>query len=216
MDTDRGGPLVERPLAMAKRAGSTIADTIVELVSVIPDSSEAGSYSPRARASSLARQAAKKAAGIAGGAAAIPGPFGLLTLLMDIVGVWKVQAQMVADIAASYGKTASLTREQMLYCLFKHTASQGLRDIVVRAGERFLVRRTSLRVLQKAAAVIGVKVTQKATGKVIARYAPVVGAMGVAAYAHYDTKKVAETAIALFEAEVVLVEEAASVERSAY
>jgi hypothetical protein len=137
----------------------------------------------------------------------------MLTLLPDIIGVWKVQAQMVADIAATYGKTATLTREHMLYCLFRHLLSQGLRDVVVRAGERFLVRRASLQVLQKLATLIGVKVTQRAMGKAVARYAPIVGAAGVAAYAFYDTKKVAKTAIELFGADVVI--EAASTNDSA-
>jgi hypothetical protein len=46
-------------------------------------------------------------------------------------------------------------------------------------------------------------------GKAIARYAPLVGAAGVAVYAFYDTKKVAATAIELFSAEVVLEPESA-------
>ena len=52
--------------------------------------------------------------------------------------------------------------------------------------------------------VIGVKVTQRAMGKAIARYAPFIGAAGVAAYAMYDTRRVATTAIELFGGEVEL------------
>jgi len=59
---------------------------------------------------------------VAGTLALPPGPLGWMTILPEMVGVWKIQAQMVADIAALYGKTATLTQEQMLYCLFKHTA----------------------------------------------------------------------------------------------
>jgi hypothetical protein len=66
------------------------------------------------------------------------------------------------------------------------------------------VRRASLQVLQKLATVIGIKVTQRAMGKALARYASIVGAAGVAAYAFYDTKKVAPTAIELFGADVVI------------
>ena len=51
---------------------------------------------------------------------------------------------------------------------------------------------------------IGIKATQRAMGKAIARYAPVVGAVGVAAYAFYDTRKVALTAIELFRADIVI------------
>ena len=193
-------------VGLAKRAGigHRVADAVLDVIGSIPTSSEVGSNAPHARAAAIARQAAKSAATISGGAALVPGPFGMLTLLPDIIGVWRLQTQMVADIAATYGKTASLSKEQMLYCLFKHMVSQGLRDVVVRAGERYLVRRASLQLLEKLATTIGIKVTQRAMGKAIARYAPLVGAAGVAVYAFYDTKKVAMTAIELFRGEVVI------------
>jgi hypothetical protein len=110
---------------------------------------------------------------------------------------------MVADIAASYGRSATLTTEQMLYCLFKHLFSHGLRDVVVRTGERFLVRQVSRPVLQALAQKIGVQLSQHTAAKAVARYAPLVGALGVGAYAYFDTHQVARTAIELFEADVV-------------
>src|SRR4051812_3493273 len=115
---------------------------------------------------------------------------------------------MVADIAALHGKMATLTQEQMLYCLFKHTVSQGLRDFVVRAGERFVVRRATGRMLQAAAQRIGVKVTQRAATRGLSRWLPVVGALGVAAYAYYDTAQVANSAIELFSGDIDLEPEA--------
>ena len=38
----------------------------------------------------------------------------------------------------------------------------------------------------------------------MSRWLPVVGAMGVGAYAYYDTRQVAKTAVALFEREIEL------------
>jgi len=179
---------------LVKRA----TDAILNMISVVPISEEFKTDFPEKRARQLARTAARASAGISGGAALAPGPLGILTLLPDIIGVWRVQAQMVSDIAAAYGKSASVTQEQMVYCLFKHTASQLFRDIVVRSGERYLVRPVSLRMMQSLVAMIGVKVGQRTLGKAVARYAPVVGAMGVGAYAYYDTQQVAKTAISLF------------------
>jgi hypothetical protein len=120
-------------MGLAKRAGvdTRVADALLDVVGAIPTSSEVGSEMPHARALALGRRASKSAATISGGAALVPGPAGMLTLLPDIIGVWTVQAQMVADIAATYGKAATLTKEQMLYCLFRHMFSQGLRDVVV-------------------------------------------------------------------------------------
>ena len=135
-----------------------------------------------------------------------PGPLGLLTLLPDLVAVWRVQVQLVADIGAVYGKDGTLTKEQMLYCLFKHTVSHITRDLVMRAGERFLVQRATGAALQAMARKIGIKLAQKAAVKAFARWAPVVGAIGVGGYAYFDTKKVAANAIELFGGVVVVPE----------
>lgn len=182
--------------------GDHVTDAIMKLVSKVPPSSEICSATPDARVRKLVRDAARTTAGISGGAALAPGPLGMLTLLPDLVGVWKVQAQMVADIAATYGKSATLTQEQMVYCLFKHSAAQLLRDIIVREGGRYLVLPVSLRMMRSLATKIGIQVGQRSVGKAIARYAPLVGALGVGAYAYYDTQKVADTAIELFGSEV--------------
>jgi len=184
--------------------GDRMTDTILKLISTVPSSSEATSSTPDARAKELARNAARTSAGISGGAALAPGPMGMLTLLPDLVGVWRVQAQMVSDIAATYGKTATLTQEQIVYCLFKHSAAQLLRDVIVREGGRYLVLPVSLRMMRSLATKIGIKVGQRSFGKAIARYAPLVGALGVGAYAYYDTQKVADTAIEFFSSEVVV------------
>jgi len=56
-------------------------------------------------------------------------------------------------------------------------------------------------VLQSVARQVGVKLTQRSIGSGVARWLPVVGAVGVGAYAYYDTAQVARTAIELFESE---------------
>jgi hypothetical protein len=127
---------------------------------------------------------------------------GMLTILPDIMAIWHIQRQMVADIAAVYGKSKQLGKEEMLYCLFKHLASQVLRDVVVRVGERMLVRRTSLKFIQEMLKKIGVRITQRIAGRGISRWIPIVGAIGIGAYAFYDTAQVGETAIDLFEREI--------------
>jgi hypothetical protein len=119
------------------------------------------------------------------------------------LGVWKIQAQLVSDIAAVYGQQATLTREHMLYCLFKHTAAQAVRDLAVRAGERFLIKHASLAVIQQVTRRLGLAIQKKIVGGGISRFVPLVGAIGVGGYAYYDTAKVAATAIELFEGAMV-------------
>lgn len=189
---------IPQPLSEAPK----IATAILDFISKIPTSKELVSKHPSDVARGKANKAAAKAALASGAIALPPGPIGWLTILPELVAVWKIQSQLVSDIAAIYGKRASLTQEQMIYCLFRHTAAQVFRDLIVRVGERVLVRRASLRVMQSIAEKIGVKVTQRALGKSLSRWIPVLGAVGIGAYAYYDTAQVAATAIELFESDL--------------
>lgn len=185
-----------------KTAASKVADAILNFVGFVPKTDERKSRDPDRDTRRIANSAAAKAAMTAGSLALPPGVLGWLTILPEMIAVWRIQAQMVADIAGIYGQNASLSREQMIYCLFRHTAAQALRDLVVRVGERFLVRQVSLRTFQTVARKVGIRVTQQSIGKGLARWVPIVGAVGVGAYAYYDTAKVGQTAIELFQREI--------------
>lgn len=190
---------------------SSFEQAILPLFAHVPSSSEPRSETPLEDARKKANAAAAKAAVAAGALALPPGPAGWLTILPEMVGVWRLQRQLVADIAAIYGKQSTLTPEQVVYCLFQHTAAQGVRDLVVRVGQRTLVRRASPRLIGLLMQRIGVKLGQRMLGKGAARLLPIVGAVGVGAYAYYDTAKVAATAIELFESEISIDAEAIEV-----
>jgi hypothetical protein len=179
-------------------AATQVADAIRDFVVSIPPAREHWQAEPEQRARAVAASAARTAALTAGSLALPPGPLGWITILPEIVAVWRIQSQMIADIAGTYGKDAALNQEQMLYCLFRHSAAQAVRDLVVRVGERVLIRQASLRATQRIVSKVGLHVTQRSISRGISRWLPVVGAVGVGAYAYYDTQKVAETAIELF------------------
>jgi hypothetical protein len=149
---------------------------------------------PDAAAARIARDAAKRAALVSGSLALPAGPLGVLTVLPDLVLIWKTQRQMVADIFAVYGRTAELTRTHMLYCLFRHAASHVLRDVAVRSGERFVVRQLGTRTLSSLAGQVGSALTRRVAGSTASRWIPLAGAAAVSAYAYWDTMQVAKTA----------------------
>ena len=192
------------PKAITPSAGDSNAVTkaLLDLVSRIPTSDEPTSAAPKERAQAIASATAMKAAGISGALALPPGPFGLATIIPDLLAIWRLQQSMVADIAAAFGKSAFLGKETMIYCLFKHGGAALMRDLVVRVGERYLVRRTALRAIQQILQKVGVRVTQRVIGKSISRWIPILGALGVGAYAYYDTTQVAATAIELFSRDI--------------
>lgn len=181
-----------------------VGELILKAVLEIPTSNETRVEASQTRARALGRTAARRASLIAGSLALPPGVLGWLTLVPELVGVWRVQAQMVSDIAAVYGKSAYLGRDQMVYCLFKHVSAQLFRDLVVRVGERVVMRVASLGLIKTLAKTLGVKITQKMVGKGITRFVPLVGAVGVGAYAYLDTLQVAKTAMELFSSEITL------------
>lgn len=175
-----------------------IGRAILQFVTHIPASPLGESVEPLRAARQQANLSAARAALTAGTLSLPPGPMGWLTLVPEMVGVWRIQAQLVSDIARIYGHHAQPRQEQMLYCLFKHSSAQAVRDLVVRIGGRYLVKEASLSALQRIAAQVGLRVTQKTLARAAGRWLPVVGAVSMGGYAYYDTRQVANTAIGLF------------------
>ena len=182
---------------------SVLTNAVLELVLHVPDSVEPTLARPAQRAHAISRAAARNAS-ISGSLSLPPGFLGWLTVVPELIGIWKLQAQMVSDIAAVYGKRKTLGREQMVYCLFKHVSAQVFRDVVVRVGERVVIQQTSLKFLQNLAKTIGVQVSKTVISKGASRFVPLLGAVTVGAYAYFDTAQVAKTAIDLFERDIVI------------
>ena len=168
--------------------------TIERTISEVPAPRTHAVSDPDRASEEIAKRAARQAAVLSGSLALPPGPFGLLTVLPDLYLIWKTQRQMVADIFALYGRTAELSRSHMLYCLFRHAASQVLRDFAVRTGQRIVVQQLSGGALKSVIAKVGMSVSKRAAGSAAGRWVPVAGAAAVGAYAYWDTLQVAKTA----------------------
>ena len=176
----------------------TLGQAVLEALGEVPRSRR----QPSAQAGPDSQRAARRAGGqaaLAAGALALPlGPLGWLTVLPEMVAVWRIQARLVADIAALHGHTEPLSRETLLFCLFQHTSGRILRDLVLQVGERSLVQTLSARALQLLAARVGAGLARRVAGKGLARWLPVAGAVGLGAYAFWETHQVAQAAMALF------------------
>lgn len=171
-----------------------VEGAIERVIADVPSPRTRAVADPDRQADAVARRAAKQAAILSGSLALPPGPLGMLTVLPDLYLIWKTQRQMVADIFALYGRTAELTRTHMLYCLFRHAASQVMRDVVVRAGQRMVVQQLSGGALRTIVNRVGVSVSQRVVGTAASRWVPLAGAAAVGAYAYWDTLQVAKTA----------------------
>lgn len=202
-DQDHATRSVQK-FAVRMQERPTLADRLLDLIAKVPEPRESVAPNPAERARHLSRIAATKSAATAGVLALPPGALGWATITPELYAVWKIQAQLVSDIAGAYGKRELLGREQMLYCMFGHTAAGAFEDIVVRIGQRYLIRRTPVSGLYAVGNKIAMLIAQRSAGRMVTRWLPAVGALGVAGFVYVDTGKVADTAIDLFEHDVVV------------
>lgn len=182
-----------------RRHTEALARAIFDVVTAVPTTSEHYTGSPRERARAIQTAASLKAAAISGTLALPSGPLGVAAILPDLISVWRIQAKMVADIAGVYGQSAHLSQEHMVYCLFRHAAAQVVRDLAARVGRRVVIRKATIKAIQAMAQQLGIRVSKQVIAKSAARWLPVVGSIGVAGYAYYDTAQVAATATELFD-----------------
>ena len=184
------------------RGPGLVSHALHALVSQIPASLEAPSADPGERVKSMAKTAALKAAAVSGSFTLPPGPLGMATVIPDLLSVWRIQQQLVADIAGAFGKTHALTSESMVICLFKHGGAALTKGLFARQGNDVVVQRIANRTLLQLLEKIGVRLTQRIAAKSVSRWIPVLGALGAGAYAYYDTTHVATNAIELFSSDV--------------
>lgn len=179
-----------------------ITQSLTGLLTQVPSSSYLKSATPVLEARKIIEKSAWMTGGVSGALAIPVGPLGMVTVVPDLVAVWRIQAQMVADIAAVYGKTSVLSREVLVYCLFEQGAESLFRDVIVRAGDRIVLRRTSTRVFENIIEKLGIRFSKRFLGRSVARWIPIAGAMAVGWYSRHDTQRVGYTTMDFFSQKI--------------
>lgn len=182
----------------------------------VPVSKEPGKAKrPYERSKEITQKACAKAAAVSGSLALPVGPLGMLTVLPGLIIVWRIQAQMVADIAVAFGHKKPLTEQDLMTCLFSHVAGTAVREYersipleheektgksVLDLIDRF-TRSGSRDVAIRVTKQIGQVVFERVAKRTASRIVPLAGAAVVSAYAALDTKEVARTAVEMFSGE---------------
>ena len=195
-------PIIRKGAAQEIDLLEKLFTVLFKVINEVPSTGEMQSSDALLRARKLTAEASFKAAAISGALALPTGPLGWLTILPDLSAIWRVQAKLVADIAAVFGKKGNLTQESIIYCLFRHAAAQAVRDLVTRMGERLVVQRVSVRVTRDVLSRIGAKLVYRVGRRRLWQLLPAIGALAVAGYAYYDTDQVGQTAIEFFSKEI--------------
>ncbi len=175
------------------------ADILLDIIADIPESLQGSVDDKDIHVKKLISQASLKASAVSSTLSIPAGLTGIIASIPDLVAVWKIQSQLVADIAATYGKIGLLTREAMIWCLFRHSSASLLRDLAVRTGSRIIVQKMSSKALNAILQKIGLNISTKFLGKTFLKAIPVLGAIGNGAYTFYDTMEVGKTAHTYFK-----------------
>lgn len=140
-------------------------------------------------------------AGISAAANIVPGPWGLLTVIPEIVAVIRNQLSMIYDIAAAHGKD-KITDKTLLMAVFAVGVGGGALGLLLIHGGKVIVKRASLRVLQKIIIMLGGQITQRVLKAVVAKWLPIVGAAAMAVWAKIATTTIGKRANEIYSKDI--------------
>jgi hypothetical protein len=154
----------------------------------------------------ISKSAAWKAGSISATCSLPGGALGFLTLLPELIMIFRVQGYLIKDIATIYGKEAQLSRELLLFCLFKHGGAQLFRKFIEETGVKILIRPTTVRAFQAMLQKVGLDFTRRVLRKNMTRWVPLAGAAITGSFAYFDTKAIGKNAQQVFSKEIILLE----------
>lgn len=149
----------------------------------------------------LINSSAMANAAISGGSSLIPGPWGMVAVIPEVLLVTRNQIALIYDIAAANGKKDLMTKELALV-VFASALGTGVGGLVFIHGGKILIKRSSLQVLQKIIVMLGGKITQSVLKSTISKWLPGIGAIAMAAWSRHMTKKVGKKAVEIFSSDL--------------
>ncbi len=150
----------------------------------------------------LTKYCGNQNAAISGGASLVPGPLDMVAVVPEITWIIKNQVEMVYDIGVAYGYRKQLSPE-LLASVVGYALGAGTLGLIALHGQKVLVKRASLRLMQKLVKLMAGKVSQRLLKSMVGKWVPVAGAVALAAWSKYSTHAVAKKAISIFEKEFV-------------
>ena len=142
-------------------------------------------------------------AGISGALSLVPGPLGMAAAIPEILLVIRNQVKMVYEIGVAYDKDEVLTRE-LLLGITMSAAGVGTIGLVAMHGSKVIVKRASLRVLQKMVGLLAGKITQQVLKSMVAKWVPFLGAAAIAVWTRYTTASIGRTAKQVLQLDITV------------
>ncbi len=154
---------------------------------------------------SLIFSASIKSAAISATLSLPPGPLGWISVLPELFLIFRIQGHLIKDIAALYGKDVKLTKELLLYCMFKHGSAHIFRRMIEETSARVIIRPSTLQLVEKIVKTIGMKISRKILKGNLLKWVPLIGATITGGFAYLDTRTVGKTTKELFSKEFLVI-----------
>lgn len=145
-------------------------------------------------------------AGIAGVASLVPGPWGMLAVIPEVIAISRNQLAMIYDIGKAHGKEKFMNKDLMIGIFLGGVGANAI-GLAMMHGSKLVVKRASLRVMQKLAIIAGGKITQSAAKSTVAKWLPLIGTAALAYWAKFSTEKLGEYAVNMLNKEIELSDE---------
>jgi|ERR1035437_3987818 uncharacterized tellurite resistance protein B-like protein len=139
---------------------------------------------------------------ISGSLAIIPGWGSAVASLPELVVLFKNQSEMIYDIGVAHNQESKISSELVLQILISSVSPMGYELGMVQGG-KFLIKRSSLRVMQSICKAFGARVLQQTIKSALPRMIPIVGSAILGSWSHFTTKKIGKEAINIFEKEII-------------
>lgn len=189
---------------MAKKISTeAVTNWIVQSIAKIPEPKINDIPSDEVYIKKLIKHSALKSSSVSAVLSIPGGVAGILSVLPDMAAVWRLQSQMVSNIAAAYGKHSQVNSNQMLWCLFRQFGVGVLKEVVVQKGSNYLIRQIGPKVKQQILQTVGQNIVKAQGTKIFSKAIPLVGSVSAGALTYYDTWRVGKNAMEFYSKELI-------------
>lgn len=133
-----------------------------------------------------------------------PGPFGLATIVPELIALTKLQVNLIYRIAKYYGKEEKLTPTLMIHVFATGFGIALGRTVLRKVGTRVIIKALSTQAIRKVAQQIGVKIGARVVQRLGARWLPFVTAPIFGAFSKSQTTRIGNAAIEIFSQDIEL------------
>jgi uncharacterized protein (DUF697 family) len=152
----------------------------------------------------ITRKTAIRCASLAGAFYLFPGKMNYALILPELLLIYRLQAQMIIDIAALYGKDNPIDKTLLFYCLFQGSNSDLLKHLIKDTGKRVIVRPVSIKMVEAFIQQLSKSFFKKSFSRYFSVLLPLLGFTLSGSLNYLYTTRIGEVASQVFSKEIFI------------